>query len=53
MTETCKGTNCRRAANPSPATESHTCPFSVEVHDDKEFKCNCCEGCEQECRDDI
>lgn len=31
----------------------HKCPFYVDVHNDKEFRCTCCEECEQECCDDI
>ena len=32
--------------------ESHTCPFSVEIHDDYD-ECNCCPYCEQNCWDNI
>ena len=36
-----------------PATEAHTCPFQVEINDDGEFQCECCERCTLECSNDI
>ena len=33
--------------------EPHTCPFSVEIHDDYDTLCNCCEECEYQCAMDI
>ena len=39
--------NCgRRSAAP------HPCPFKSDINDDATL-CNCCEGCTQECADDI
>jgi hypothetical protein len=32
---------------------AHSCPFKREIHDDVTTLCNCCEVCEQECREDI
>lgn len=31
----------------------HTCPFRVEIDDDEETLCNCCEECTQDCADNI
>jgi len=42
-----------RGDDPNPATEDHTCPFQVEVHDNTESKCDCCDDCSQECSDDV
>lgn len=33
--------------------EEHICPFQCEIHDDQEFKCNCCPYHTQQCADDI
>jgi len=27
----------------------HTCPYAVDIHDDYESKCNCCEACQYQC----
>ena len=37
----------------NPAAEEHTCPYSVEINDDTESLCTCCEDCESNCADDI
>lgn len=37
----------------NPATEPHKCPYRVEINDDEEFTCTCCEDCEYECAQDI
>lgn len=29
--------------------ETHTCPFQVEMNNDYDFECNCCEICIIEC----
>lgn len=31
----------------------HTCPFLSDVHENNQFKCNCCDECRQNCVDDI
>ena len=36
-----------------PAKEPHFCPYRREINDDSETLCDCCERCEDECRDDI
>lgn len=36
-----------------PQQQPHTCPFAVEIHDDDESLCTCCEECEDHCRMDI
>jgi len=33
--------------------ETHTCPFSEEIHGDCESQCNCCSDCEYGCAMDI
>lgn len=35
------------------AEEFHTCPYAEEINNDSEFTCDCCEGCQQQCADDI
>ena len=43
---------CR--CNIRPATiQSHTCPFQVEINEDRKFKCNCCAECEEDCAMEI
>lgn len=37
----------------SPKQESHVCPYAAEVGDDHKTLCECCEQCEQRCKDDI
>ena len=34
-------------------TPEHTCPKRVELDDDEEFRCNCCDDCREECAGDI
>jgi len=43
---------CHKCKN-MPAEPDHYCPFQAEINDDKETLCNCCEGCRQECCDDV
>lgn len=31
----------------------HPCPFRVEIRNDKDFKCSCCDDCKNECRQSI
>lgn len=35
------------------ALEDHECPFKVEIHDDEDTLCNCCEECMYECAMDV
>jgi hypothetical protein len=35
------------------AAEPHECPYSVEIYEDYEKECTCCEDCEHECLMDI
>lgn len=30
-------------------TPPHPCPYKVEIHDDYDTLCTCCEECEHEC----
>lgn len=44
---------CRRNC-PRPLAETpHLCPYGMEINEDHESLCLCCEDCEQECADDI
>ncbi len=31
----------------------HACPFSADIYDDDDLKCNCCSDCQHECSMDI
>lgn len=55
MPEKCPGHMCREAGeNANEATpDKHTCPYAVEINDNHEAACECCQRCEQECADDI
>ncbi len=33
--------------------EFHICPYQLEINGDDSESCDCCEECEQQCRDDI
>lgn len=44
---------CGKYGCKNPAEASHTCPFMALVHDDEEFKCQCCEKCEMDCADNV
>jgi len=37
----------------APGEDSHPCPLEVELGDDYDFECNCCEDCEESCAYDI
>lgn len=37
----------------NPGSESHTCPFAEEIHEDYISECNCCNNCCKECAEDI
>lgn len=30
----------------------HGCPYQEDIHNDREYKCNCCCGCADKCRRD-
>ena len=49
MTKKCGRVDCK---NQQSKTE-HECPFQIEIHEDKEFRCRCCDDCTDTCRDDI
>jgi len=36
----------------SDGNDFHTCPFSVDIRDNSEFKCNCCDECTHQCHMD-
>ncbi|KKL26284.1 hypothetical protein LCGC14_2396820 [marine sediment metagenome] len=36
-----------------PAQEGHACPYRSDLYDDKVTLCRCCEGCAQECAQDL
>lgn len=31
------------------ARELHNCPYQVDINNDLEFLCNCCEDCQHKC----
>lgn len=31
----------------------HSCPWQQDVHDDDDYRCNCCDDCINECAMDI
>ena len=33
--------------------DDHTCPYKVEINENEDYKCNCCEECEYNCSQDI
>lgn len=37
----------------NPAKPAHPCPFQADVNNDPDFRCHCCEECEQVCADEI
>lgn len=43
---------CNSCGN-APAKKLHPCPFKVEVNDDDETLCDCCDDCMDECAGDI
>lgn len=50
MSELCKGCPVhRRGEPPNPAEPEHGCAYQEDVNEDKEFRCNCCDECAQEC----
>jgi hypothetical protein len=32
---------------------SHSCPYQSDINEDREYQCNCCEDCTNECAMDI
>lgn len=48
----CRGHMCRIRWRANEATEEHPCPFQTEVNGNADYRCTCCEACEQNCRDD-
>lgn len=35
------------------AQTPHICPYAQDINNDSETLCDCCEGCSQDCADDI
>jgi hypothetical protein len=35
------------------AQDPHPCPYNVEMNEDEDTLCDCCEDCEYECVQDI
>jgi len=44
---------CLQCERGTPALALHYCPFRWEVDDDKDFECECCEECMEQCSRDI
>ena len=42
---------CHRCGGVSE--EPHTCPYRLDVHDDRTSLCTCCDECRSTCADDI
>jgi hypothetical protein len=48
-----EGKLCSRCEK-RPEEPLHACPYQQEINDSTDEKyCDCCQHCEQECRDDI
>jgi len=47
----CNGPQCRGKVRWGTAL-LHTCPFLVDIHDDKRL-CNCCKECVRACADEV
>lgn len=45
--------NLCQFGNDHSKEEWHSCPYQIDVHDNKLFKCRCCKECEQACLGDI
>ena len=52
MTEQNDKTLCKRCQH-NDVREPHTCPYSVDIYDDFETLCTCCEECTHECSMDV
>lgn len=39
--------------HPDDLTEPHTCPFAVDINDDRDTLCRCCENCQDDCAMEI
>ena len=52
MIEQFNNVMCERCGE-NDACEPHTCPYSEDIHNDKETLCTCCEKCAHECCMDI
>jgi len=37
----------------NPATKLHSCPYQIEINNNNDPYCTCCEDCENECKADI
>ena len=44
---------CERHGCKNLAEDMHSCPYKLELYDDRESKCNCCEHCSNECAWDV
>ena len=52
MTEQNDKTLCKRCQH-NDACKPHTCPYLVDIYNDCETLCNCCEECMHECSMDV
>lgn len=52
-----KNTDCHKPicekCNKNPSDGLGTCPYQVEINDDRETLCNCCSECSSQCAEDI
>lgn len=49
----CRGHLCRIRWRANDAQDEHECPFQAEVNNNADYRCTCCEACQQNCRDDV
>jgi len=48
MTEEELNEKCQ-SCNVNKSYAYHACPLKEDIHDDKEYQCNCCAECTQNC----
>lgn len=48
----CDGHLCRIRFRANTAEPLHSCPFQTAVNNNPDYKCNCCDVCQQNCQDD-
>jgi hypothetical protein len=52
MTDLSQSVNLCPRCESRPAAAPHECPYDVEINENHESLCDCCEACEQDCCDD-
>lgn len=50
----CSGHLCLIRSQPNrKSDEDHPCPYHSHVNENPDWRCRCCEACQQNCADDI